>query len=53
MHQSRASPNLCPGTKELRGDSPKGVLQLQGGDPGDVEELSLLRAAGAVASQRE
>lgn len=29
------------------------VLQLQGGDPGDAEELGLLRAGGAEASQNK
>lgn len=48
-------PTPAPGTNESKGwgNLPTGVLQLQGGDPGDVEELSLLRAGGAVASQKE
>lgn len=47
--------HVHPSIKELRGrrDSPTGALQLQGRDPGNVEELSLLRAGGAVALQRK
>lgn len=36
-----------------QGNSPRGVLQLQGGDPGDVEELRLFGAGGAVAAPRD
>ena len=51
LDPSPSLPAPTRGTKELRAweNSPTGVLELQGGDPGDVEELRLLGAGGAAA----
>lgn len=51
------TPDLSPSAQAWRdygggGRTHQWVLQLQGGDPGDVEQLCLLRAGGAVTSQR-
>lgn len=47
-------PPPSPSVEELRGgETHLQVLELQGGDPGNVKELRLLRAGRAAAQQKE